>query len=280
MDPATSPNTTSPRRPPALDHTTPNSPLNPAAKPFPIGAFARRISATNTGYVNRNSSHIGTPTGSSPLSPLRFPQTPSLSSNLHRLSISSSPGYQLRTPIITPNNTTSLPLPSPGDPLPKQLSPFGKLKSSINAPLRVKIPDSPFAHGVSPNETHSPSPLENLNYLQSIPASPPILPLANAFPLSNKSNSNDGFEFKHPYINIKTSSSDYIAPWISSSPFLRHHRLIDEPRRGSTLSNEIDPLDLNAGAASNDDFVQSPPLDDPQPSLAGNSYTGVPSPRT
>ena len=274
-----------PRPPPPQQSS---SPLNPASNAHPIPLAGRRPSATGLPYARKPlaPNTPNTPTRFMPRTPLSFlSHSPSSTfSHASHQSSASSIGWQLRTPLTTTNSMTGFPAPSPMDLPPANLALLNKLKSNhrlSNSPLHIKIPSSMSTSSIgstgSPSHgLHMPSPLDKLDHLQSIPASPPILvPCAQLLELApnTRPDATTQHSIASPFVNLHSSPSPRSAqpgPVSSISPFLNARRRQLAARRGSTLARELDRLEIDVDDAGHDaDTVDDADSRVPSPNPAG-----------
>jgi hypothetical protein len=243
------------------------SPLNPATHPFPIPT--RRNSGTG-GPCARKLSTRNAPTRFSLRSPLSFVSPFPSSTSITNTSMSSSPGWQLRTPPSSLNSTSGPHLSSPDDYLSVNVDLLNKSKSNpSNSPLHIKIPSSHslLNHGTSPlspspsNETHIPSPLDKLDYLDNIPPSPPIMDPARLLelPPDHNRNSESQISIASPFVNLNSSPTR--TP-IGSTPVPSRRAHINT-RRGSALARDFNRLDIDFRDADGSDADADNPPDDP-----------------
>ena len=280
-----------------------SSPLNPASSPHPI-SIPHRLPGNGFSYARKSSYNSpNTPTRFlSPRTPLSFlSQSPTSSSNLSCLSTNSSIGWQLRTPTNTANSASLLPLPSPASLPPSAELPLAKRSfnqtTMPSKPHNVKIPRAGLNLSGEPNgspsyglRTGRPSPLDNkLAYLQSIPASPPIMiPSAQLLVMYPTPDSDE--DVRHSiassFVNLKLSPSPPLAkpePVSAISPLLIGSRRTFSDRRASSLSNEINELDFKNDTAclDNDNATNATArVPKPNPASPAISCTPTPTPST
>lgn len=265
-----------PRNLPHISPSPTSSPLNPTQ---PHDILAHRRPSANS--FHHRKPFPPTPDSAprlTPRTPLSFlANSPSIGSNFSRISSASSLGWRLLTPPQSPQ-FTGLPSPSPHQLPPANLN-LAKTSNSFDGPLNVKIRSSRSSEmstdggsDSSDNQRHIPSPLDKLNYLQSIPASPPIV-VPSAQLLEMPPNTIPAAASQHsiasPFVNLNSSPSPRGAkpgPLSSISPLVNARRQLAN-RRGSGLAHEMNRLELdNVGDdtgydadASLDDESNGPP---------------------
>nr|XP_031858737.1 Grx4 family monothiol glutaredoxin [Kwoniella shandongensis]KAA5525809.1 Grx4 family monothiol glutaredoxin [Kwoniella shandongensis] len=228
----------------------------PAREPTPVTG---RPSAAPSPYAGK-SPFPPPPSRFTPRTPLQFlshSRTPSASST------ASSHGSIIRTPSTSMTSASGLATPSPTDLPPAKFAMVNNRNKSIhsvpNNPSHVKIPlvrrgGSLYSTPVTANSSflrnkrHIPSPLEKLDYLHSIPPSPPILDPGQLLNLSPTPNTDVETQqpIASPFVNLHSSSAsprgnkpDYIgasSPAHASFPRRRDSAL--RPRRPSALAME------------------------------------------
>lgn len=182
---------------------------------------------------------LNTPSPSSPRTPLSF--LSNCPGSLHS-SISSSPGYDLRTPPSSMLGNSASPS-SPrklrvADLLPLTIHP-GVVGGSLSEPKhhRLSIGDLSLS---SINEQPAISPVDHLDYLKSGPPSPPIsVPAAHLheLPLNGYLDSDGRYDTETPFFTLDPP----VSPTTMPSP---SHRRSSGERRRSSLVNEISSLDI------------------------------------
>ena len=221
-----------------------SSPLNRAANRFPT-PLGRRISV-DTGLITRKHPALNTPLRALPRSPLSFVTPSPASTTSNHSQISSSPSWNIRTPLSSATSGIDLAPSSLTDSPPATIVYLNKLKSGIPiSSLRINTPamDSSSPTGssplssVHPAEPHIPSPLDKLDHLMPIPASPTVVDPVYLLGLPP----NDLDESMHtaalPLHSTATSVAEPMMP--------RSHRLDAVGRRGSTLVPRPDRFDIH-----------------------------------
>ena len=222
----------------------PPSPLNPATNLCTVSP-TRRLSGASFPYP-RKSSVTNSPTHYLPRSPL--------SSNCSTLSSysssSSSSGWQLRTPPFSTTSLSDLPSPSPTAPSPIQPTLVPKCKPNWSKhPSRIQIPAvNPMSSGFKPfspsmsDKRHTPSPLDILDHLHSIPPSPPVVypALLLGHPLNITADSHSPFAFGLSSVDADLSSTSMLDLQTN-----RHLHGQSDTHRDSSFDNKMQRLVIN-----------------------------------
>lgn len=185
---------------------------------------------------------LGTPSPSSPRTPLSF-----LSNSPGSLysSLSSSPGYELRTPLTSLAANSA----SPSSPLKSRLADLAPFPKRPVSGLHLTIDPKPQPHRLSISdislssidEHPAISPIDHLDYLKSGPPSPPIIvPPADLLelPPNRDPDADHQHSIASPFVNLNVSSSPNIAHTVTS------RRSSGDRRRSSSLANELSQLTM------------------------------------